>query len=126
MKLNKLMTAVLASIALFASSCGSENKKMKDVHNHDDGVVQNHIENEGVQKDTAKKVNTYENKLGQALDKNGKFITGCPAHKEMIGSQGDKCPKCDYMTMIPITWSLQGIDTLRVTSITGYNPPVTK
>ena len=121
MKLNKFTIAVLASIAIFASSCGSDNKKMKDTHNE----VHNHAE-DVVNKDTVKKMNKYENELGQALDKNGKFITGCPSHKEMIGSKGDKCPKCGYMKMLPITWSLEGVDTLRVTSLPDYNPPVVK
>lgn len=77
-------------------------------------------------KESSKKINKYENDLGQATDKNGKFITGCPSHKEMIGSEGDKCPKCGYMTMLPITWSLEGIDTIRVRSLPDYNPPVDK
>lgn len=50
-------------------------------------------------------------------------IYGCPSHKEMIGSKGDKCPKCWYMTMIPVTWPLEGVDTVRVTSLADYNPP---
>lgn len=50
-------------------------------------------------------------------------IFGCPMHKEMIGSQGDRCPLCNYMEMIPVTWSLDGIDTVRVTSLPDYNPP---
>lgn len=40
--------------------------------------------------------------LGQVVDENKKLITGCPLHKEMIGSEGDKCPKCDYITMITL------------------------
>ncbi|MDX9749682.1 MAG: hypothetical protein RBT71_01190 [Flavobacteriales bacterium] len=50
-------------------------------------------------------------------------IYGCPMHKEMIGGQGDRCPKCNYMEMIPVTWSLDGIDTVRVTSLPDYAPP---
>ncbi len=50
-------------------------------------------------------------------------IYGCPMHKEMIGSQGDRCPLCNYMEMIPVTWSLDGIDTVRVTTLPDYNPP---
>lgn len=50
-------------------------------------------------------------------------LHGCPMHKEMIGSQGDRCPKCNYMEMPPVTWSLEGIDTMRVTSLPDYNPP---
>ncbi|MCV9929760.1 hypothetical protein OIU83_19015 [Flavobacterium sp. LS1R49] len=123
MKLNKFAIIILASIAILASSCGSDNKKMKDAHNDSD--PHNHTEGL-VNKDTTKKVNKYENALGQALDKKGKFITGCPSHKEMIGSKGDKCPKCGYMTMLPITWSLEGVDTLRVTSFSDYNPPIVK
>jgi hypothetical protein len=125
MKLNKFIIAVFASIAIFASSCGTDNKKneVAQAHNTDDG----HNHTEVVEKKAAVgKINKYENELGQALDKNGNFITGCPAHKEMIGSEGDKCPKCNYMTMIPITWPLEGIDTLRVTSLDDYNIPDVK
>lgn len=125
MKLNKFMIAVFASIAIFASSCGTDNKKAEVAHDHNTGDGHSHTE--VVEKKVAVgKVNKYENELGQALDKNGNFITGCPAHKEMIGSQGDKCPKCNYMTMIPITWSLEGTDTLRVTSLDDYNIPAVK
>ena len=34
-----------------------------------------------------------------------------------------KCPKCNYNEMIPVTWSLEGIDTVRVTTLSDYNPP---
>lgn len=51
---------------------------------------------------------------------------GCPSHKEMIGSEGDMCPKCGYMTMIPITWDITGVDTVRVTTLADYNPPADK
>jgi len=54
------------------------------------------------------------------------LITGCPGHKEMIGSQGDMCPKCEYMVMIPITWDITGVDTVRVTALADYNPPADK
>jgi hypothetical protein len=124
MKLNKFIIIVVASIALFFSSCKNDNSTTKDAQNHSNETEQHQTESEGVQKDTLKKVNKYENEMGQALDKNGKFITGCPSHKEMIGSKGDKCPKCGYMTMLPITWPLAGIDTVRVTSLSDYNPPV--
>lgn len=124
MKLNKFIIAIMASVGLFASSCKNDNDKNKDAHKDSNNTEQHQTEYEGVQKDTLKKVNQYENELGQALDKNGKFITGCPSHKEMIGSKGDKCPKCGYMTMLPITWPLAGIDTVRVTSLSDYNPPV--
>ncbi len=50
-------------------------------------------------------------------------LYGCPMHKEMIGSKGDRCPKCNYMEMVPVTWSLEGIDTVRVTGLPDYNPP---
>ncbi|MDA6068375.1 hypothetical protein NJT12_01960 [Flavobacterium sp. AC] len=123
MKLNKFVIIILASITVFASSCGSDTKKINDTDNTDN--LHNNAE-DAEKKDTVEKTNKYENELGQALDKNGKFITGCPSHKEMIGSKGDKCPKCNYMTMMPITWSLQGIDTVRVTSLSDYNPPVIK
>lgn len=125
MKLNKFMIAVFASLAIFASACDTDNKKAKVAQSHNAGDGHNHAE--VVEKKVATaKMNKYENELGQALDKNGNFITGCPAHKEMIGSEGDKCPKCDYMTMIPITWPLEGIDTVRVTSLADYKIPAVK
>jgi len=125
MKPNKFMTAVFAAITIIASSCGSDNIKAKSAQDHTDDDGHNHIEVVEV-KEAIKKINNYENELGQALDKNGNFITGCPSHKEMIGLEGDKCPRCGYMTMIPITWSLEGVDTVRVTRISEYNPPIEK
>lgn len=47
-------------------------------------------------------------------------LYGCPSHKELIGAKGDICIKCGTMKMIPITWSLEGIDTVRVTSLPEY------
>lgn len=117
MKVNKFTVAVFASITIFASACGSDNNKEKDAHNHNDS----HNQTEVVANNEAKKMNRLENEFGQVVDKNRNLITGCPLHKEMIGSEGDKCPKCDYMTMIPITWSLKGVDTVRVTSLPNYS-----
>jgi hypothetical protein len=125
MKINNFMIAIVASVIVFASACSSENTNTKSGHEHQDGDAHKHTEvaeNKGV----TKKTNKYENELGQALDKDGNFITGCPSHKEMIGIEGDQCPKCGYMTMLPITWSLEGIDTIRVTSLTDYKPLVKK
>lgn len=122
MKINKFRAALFTTTIVLISSCSSD-KKAENNHSHTDGDGHNHTEVVDNKKDK-KKINTYENELGQALDKNGKFITGCPSHKEMIGSEGDKCPKCGYMTMLPITWSLKGVDTIRVTSLPDYNPPV--
>ncbi|SFN40988.1 hypothetical protein SAMN05421594_2654 [Chryseobacterium oleae] len=125
MKINTIKIILFTLIAVLASSCGSSDKKEKNTHSLSEGDGHHHtkaLEN----KETTKKINKYENELGQALDKNRKFITGCPSHKEMIGSEGDTCPKCGYMTMLPITWSLEGIDTVRVTSLPDYNPPSDK
>lgn len=124
MKINKFRIALFAATIVFISSCSSD-KKTENVHSHTNGEGHNHTE-VAENKEAYKKTNTYENNLGQALDKNGKFITGCPSHKEMIGSEGDKCPKCGYMTMLPITWPLEGVDTIRVTSLPDYNPPADK
>jgi hypothetical protein len=30
------------------------------------------------------------------------------------------------MTMIPITWDITGVDTVRVTTLADYNPPADK
>ncbi|KFF25691.1 hypothetical protein [Chryseobacterium vrystaatense] len=125
MKINIFKTIILTSIVAIVSSCGTGDKKEKNSHTHTDGDGHHHTQ-AAENKKTTKKINQYENELGQALDKNGKFITGCPSHKEMIGSEGDTCPKCGYMTMLPITWSLEGIDTVRVTSLPDYNPPADK
>jgi hypothetical protein len=125
MKLNKIMIAVFASIAIFATSCGSDNKKVDGAQEPTEGDGHHHTE-VVESKAATKKMNLYENEFGQALDKNGNLITGCPSHTEMIGIEGDKCPKYGYMTMIPITWPLEGVDTVRVTSIADYNPPVDK
>jgi len=54
------------------------------------------------------------------------ILYGCPMHKEMIGSKGDMCPKCNYMELVPVTWSLEGIKTVRVTTLPDYNPPKKK
>ena len=56
MKLDKIVIAVLTSIAIFASSCGSDNNKAKDANEHTDGDGHNHtvvVEN----KAATKKVN---------------------------------------------------------------------
>lgn len=125
MKINNFMIALVASVIVFASSCANENTTTKSGHDHQNGDAHNHTE-VAEQKGVTKKMNKYENELGHALDKNGNFITGCPSHKEMIGIEGDQCPKCGYMTMLPITWSLEGIDTIRVTSLPDYKPLVKK
>jgi len=121
MKINKFIIAILTLAIAFVSACASDNTGAKKGHDHQDGDTHNHTEvaqNNGA----TKRVNKYENELGHALDKNGNFITGCPSHKEMIGIEGDQCPKCGYMTMLPITWSLEGIDTIRVTNLPDYTP----
>ena len=121
MKVNIFAIALFASIAIFASACGNDDNKEKDANKHTDS----HNKTEVLEsKEATKNNNKYENDLGQVVDKNQNLITGCPLHKEMIGSEGDKCPKCDYMTMIPITWSLKGVDTVRVTSLPDYSPSV--
>lgn len=123
MKVNQFKVALLAIVSVLAISCGNTNPAPKEVHDHKDH--KDHIvasENTTSQE----KVNKFENELGQALDAHGTLLMGCPIHKEMIGVKGDKCSKCDYMEMLPITWPLQGIDTVRVTNLPDYNPPVDK
>lgn len=44
-------------------------------------------------------------------------------YKEMIGSKGDECPRCNYKEMVPVTWSLAGIDSVRVAPFPDYDPP---
>ncbi|MFA4869949.1 MAG: hypothetical protein WC623_17255 [Pedobacter sp.] len=120
MKVNKFTIAAFALIAIFAASCSSDNNKEKHIHTDGHGQTEV-VESKDI---TTITTNEYENEFGQVVDKNQNLITGCPLHKEMIGSEGDKCPKCDYMTMIPITWPLKGIDTIRVTKLADYNPSV--
>lgn len=100
----------MASLVVVMASCGNNNSG----HVHHENNDHHHSEIS----------NSNRNKNGELIDTNGDIITGCPQHKEMIGSEGDLCPKCNYMKMIPITWSLEGIDTVRVTSLPQYSPPV--
>lgn len=109
MNIKKLTIIALASVAMFITSCGNNNS-----HNEHEG--HNHTT-----ETTTKSDNRNEN--GELVDASGEIITGCPMHKEMIGAKGDKCPKCNYMEMVPVTWSMEGIDTVRVTSLPDYNPP---
>lgn len=111
---------LIALMGLLITSCANKNDAPKEVHDHKEHTadVANTTNDE--------QVNKYENELGQALDANGHLITGCPIHKEMIGVEGDECPKCDYMKMLPITWSLQGIDTVRVKTLPDYHPSTAK
>ena len=115
MTIGKIITVAVASLTLFMYSCGSNNSaKDGTIHTQNDG----HNHSEMVETKAGNR-----NSEGQLIDANGNIITGCPGHKEMIGSQGDMCPKCDYMVMIPITWDITGIDTVRVTTLADYNPP---
>lgn len=115
MKIGKILTIALASLMLFMYSCGNNNSaKDKNVHTENNG----HNHSEMLEAKTSSR-----NAEGQLIDISGNIITGCPGHKEMIGSQGDMCPKCDYMVMIPITWDITGVDTVRVTTLPDYNPP---
>lgn len=120
MKTNKLMMAVFVSLSLFVYSCGNTNpvKEQQQVHAEGDG--HNHAEMVETDKPGT---SDSKNENGELTDAAGNIITGCPAHNEMIGSAGDKCPKCNYMKMIPITWDIAGVDTVRVTSLPNYNPP---
>jgi len=114
MKVNKLMIGVFASLAILVSACGGDTKTVKDGHDHSTEVV--------VGKPAEKTVSN-KNENDQLVDAAGDLIVGCPMHKEMIGSEGDMCPKCNYMKMVPVIWSLDGIDTVRVTTLADYNPP---
>ncbi|MCA6439598.1 MULTISPECIES: hypothetical protein [unclassified Arcicella] len=122
--MNKLLIGAFASIAIFLASCGSDTKTAKDAHTDGDG--HNHATEQVAGKPAGKAATKDRNEKGQLIDSKGQLITGCPGHKEMIGSQGDKCPKCEYMTMIPITWDITGVDTVRVTTLADYNPPANK
>lgn len=124
MKITISIIAVASLVTVLAYACTGADPKGHTGHDHAHGeghgheVAENHT--------SAKKKNKYENEYGHALDRNGNFITGCPSHKEMIGVEGDQCPKCGYMTMLPITWSLEGIDTIRVSSLPDYHPKEVK
>ncbi len=113
MKTNKLIIATLVLVSLFAYSCGNENKSTQNDHS-------------GHEHAAMVEAGSSRNEDGQLIDAAGNLITGCPGHREMVGSEGDMCPKCEYMTMIPITWDITGVDTVRVTSLADYNPPSDK
>ena len=95
MKTNKLIIAALAVFTLFMYSCSNNNadevgeiQKQNDEHSRS-AITQTNMGN--------------RNANGELTDASGDIITGCPTHKEMIGSEGDLCPKCNYMKMLPIT-----------------------
>lgn len=48
----------------------------------------------------------YRKSTGALEHTNGDGLNHAPSHIEMIAIEGDKCPKYDYMTIIPISWSL--------------------
>ena len=121
MKAKRLMIGAFASLAILVSACGGYTKTAKDGHVHTEGDGHDHG-TELVEKPAEKAVSN-RNEKDQLVDAAGHLIVGCPMHKEMVGSEGDKCPKCNYMEMVPITWSLEGIDTVRVTTLPDYNPP---
>lgn len=112
MKVRQITIITLASIAIamVITSCGNNNSHNEHAgHNHANATTTTKSDN--------------RNEKGELVNASGEIITGCPMHKEMIGAKGDKCPKCNYNEMIPITWSLEGIDTVRVTTLLDYNPP---
>ncbi len=117
MIVRKTAIAALASIAMFVASC--ENSISHNQHGGHDHATEISLSKTELQ-------NANRNEKGELVDASGEIITGCSMHKEMIGSEGDKCPKCNYMEMVPITWSLEGIDTVRVTTLSDYNPPIKK
>lgn len=115
MNTTNFITILVSLMGILATSCGNNSTSPIEVHKHVEHVV------ETTNTTINNQVNKYQNELGQALDRHGNILMGCPIHKEMIGVQGDQCPKCDYMEMLPVTWSLQDIDTIRVKSIPNYN-----
>jgi hypothetical protein len=125
MKVNKLLIGAFTSLAIFLTSCGGDTKTAKDGHVHTDGDGHDHA-TEQVDKPVEKVALKDRNEKGELIDAARTLITGCPGHKEMVGSEGDMCPKCEYMTMIPITWDITGVDTVRVTTLADYNPPADK
>ncbi|WP_374507086.1 hypothetical protein [Flavobacterium sp.] len=109
MKIRQITIIALASVAMFITSCGNNNSQNEhEGHDHPTETVTK---------------SDSRNENGELVDASGEIITGCPMHKEYIGKKGDKCPKCNYNEMIPITWSMEGIDTVRVTTLSDYNPP---
>ena len=97
-----LFTGVI-TLALIASACRSGDSA--EHHHHPTPAAQ---------------VAVADVATGDHVDE---ALYGCPMHKEMVGSKGDRCPKCDYMEMVPVTWSLEGVETVRVTDLPDYNPP---
>ena len=118
--MNKLTIVVFVSLMLFAYSCGNNNSAIKE-YNHSEGDGHNHT----TEMVNEQKINLKDirNEKGELTDEAGNIIVGCPMHKEIIGSEGDMCPKCNYMEMVPITWSMEGVEAVRVTSLPDYNPP---
>lgn len=113
MKSNQWLVAAFIALAIFLYSCGNANTThVGNTQNENDG----HNHTEMVQAGAG-------NDKGALVDGAGNIVVGCLMHKEMIGSEGNLCPKCNYMKMVPVTWSLDGIDTVRVTSLADYNPP---
>lgn len=124
--MNKLLIGAFASLAILLASCGGDTKTQNDKNIHTEGDGHNHATEQVAGKPAEKIAVKNRNEKGELIDAHGHLITGCPGHKEMVGSQGDMCPKCDYMTMIPITWDITGVDTVRVTTLGNYNPPADK
>lgn len=122
MKANKFLIAVFTSLSIFIYSCGNNNATM-DEHKHTDGDGHNHATEQVEEQPAGQVAATDRNNKGELVDASGNVIVGCPMHKEMIGSEGDLCPKCNYMKMVPITWDMTGVDTVRVTTLPDYNPP---
>ena len=101
-KLNRIIGLLL--LIFIISSCGNTNK-----NDHQKKHLKTTVETEA-----------HEHSVDKQAEAT---LYGCPMHKEMIGVKGDRCPLCNYNEMIPITWSLNGVDTVRVTSLPDYNPP---
>ncbi len=127
MKTNKFSISLLGWLALIASSCSNSSESHKNQEQHTstktDTSPDVHAHTHDHAHQISSKKNGQRNDKGELIDAAGNLIMGCPSHKEMIGTKGDMCPKCGYMTMIPITWDITGVDTVRVTSLPDYNPP---
>ena len=126
MKVSKLLIGAFASLTILLASWGGDTKTAKDGHVHTAGDGHDHATEQVVEKPAEKIAAKDRNEKGELIDAHGHLITGCPRHKEMVGSEGDMCPKREYMVMIPITWDITGVDTVRVTALADYNPPADK
>lgn len=103
-----ILSGLTAMVILLTVSCSDANNKGSSGQSGSNAT--------GSSKEESQSTIKTRNEEGELIDPAGNVITGCAGHKEFVGYSGDMCPKCENMVMIPITWDITGIDTVRVTS----------